>query len=159
MSYIEENLAETGCIFCDSLQADDDLAKLIVTREPHSFVILNLYPYTSGHLMVVPYDHVSSLEMLDPETQAELMHVVSHSIEVLRHVYKAESFNVGINIGEPAGAGVADHIHIHVVPRWPGDTSFMTSTGHARVIPEAVEATYERIRSGWGDVGSRAPEG
>jgi ATP adenylyltransferase len=159
MAYIEESFAEAGCIFCDSLQANDDAAMLIVTREQHSFVILNLYPYTSGHLMVVPYAHVSTLEMLEPETQAELMHVVSHAVEVLRQTYKAESFNIGINIGEPAGAGVADHIHIHVVPRWPGDTSFMTTTGLARVIPEAIEETYKRIRSGWGDVGPRASEG
>jgi ATP adenylyltransferase len=156
MSFIEDNQAVEGCIFCDALQANDDAGNLIVTRGPRTFVILNLYPYTSGHLMVVPYDHVSSLEQLDANTQAELIHGVSHAVEVLRGTYKAESFNVGINIGEPAGAGVADHIHIHVVPRWPGDTSFMTTTGQARVIPEALEATYKRIRSGWEDIGPRS---
>jgi ATP adenylyltransferase len=161
MSYIEGNQADSAadsaddavaqavCIFCGALEENDGPGNLIVHRDERSFVILNLYPYTSGHLMIVPFVHVPSLEYLDADTQAELIHTVSKAIQILRHSYKAESFNVGINIGEPAGAGVADHVHIHVVPRWPGDTSFISTTGNTRVIPEALEATYQRIRLGW----------
>jgi ATP adenylyltransferase len=100
-------------------------------------------------MMVVPYDHVPSIDQLTPQVQAALMQLSAQAVSVLRLVYGAESFNLGVNIGAAAGAGVAEHIHVHIVPRWPGDTSFMATTGETRVIPEALERTYERLRAGW----------
>jgi ATP adenylyltransferase len=111
--------------------------------------MLNLYPYSNGHMMVVPFAHQPSLDDLDDATQAELIKLTSRSISMLRQAYGAEAFNVGINIGEPAGAGVPDHVHVHVVPRWSGDTNFMATTAETRVIPEALERTYERLRAAW----------
>lgn len=138
------------CIFCAALAQPDNEANLIVTRGERVFVMMNRYPYTSGHIMVVPNDHQPSLEMLDRETRVELVEVVSRGIEVLRTIYKPEGFNVGINIGAAAGAGVADHVHVHIVPRWAGDTNFMSALAGTRVLPEALEDTYRRLREGWG---------
>ena len=149
MEYIMRNEPATGCIFCQALQQEDGPANLIVTRGKTAFVILNRYPYTSGHIMVTPYAHRPSLELLDAETRAELMELVSRGLQVMRTVYKPEGFNVGVNIGAAAGAGVADHVHIHVVPRWAGDTNFMSTLAGARVLPEALEDTYCRLREAW----------
>lgn len=149
MAYIESTPSESGCIFCDRLEEEDGPENLILYRGKQSFVILNRYPYTNGHMMVVPYQHVPSLEKLDESTLTELMLLTNQTIAALRLVYYAESFNIGINIGEPAGAGVADHVHIHVVPRWSGDTNFMSTTAGTRVLPEALEQTYTRITAGW----------
>jgi ATP adenylyltransferase len=149
MDYIESTQSDSGCIFCDRLEEDDSPENLILYRGKKSFVILNRYPYTNGHTMVVPYQHVPSLEMLDESTLTELMLLTNQTIRTLRHVYCAESFNIGVNIGVPAGAGVADHVHIHVVPRWSGDTNFMSTTAGTRVLPEALEQTYARIKAGW----------
>ena len=122
---------------------------LILHRGDYAFVILNRYPYTNGHMMVVPFAHQPSLDTLDEKTLSELMQLVSQALAVLREAYGAESFNVGANIGTAAGAGIADHVHMHVLPRWMGDTSFMTTTGEARVIPEALEHTYARLQTIW----------
>jgi ATP adenylyltransferase len=149
MAYIESTPTESECIFCNRLKEEDGPENLIIYRGEHSFVILNRYPYTNGHMMVVPYQHIPSLETLEENTLTELMLLTNQTISALRHVYFAEAFNIGINIGEPAGAGVADHVHIHVVPRWSGDTNFMSSTAGTRVIPEALEQTYARIKAGW----------
>lgn len=115
------------------------------------YIILNRYPYTNGHVMVVPFEHKPSIEELDHETQAELMHLTSQVLQVLRRQYGAENFNIGINVGEAAGAGVVDHVHVHIVPRWTGDTSFMTTTASTRVLPESLEETYEKLRQHWQD--------
>jgi ATP adenylyltransferase len=149
MDYIESPQEDSGCIFCDRIKDEDGPENLILHRGEQSFVILNRYPYTNGHMMVVPYVHVPSLETLDENTLIELMHLTNKAIRTLRHVYSAESFNIGINIGASAGAGVADHVHIHVVPRWSGDTNFMSTTAETRVLPEALEQTYMRIKAGW----------
>ena len=149
MEYIMRNEPTPGCIFCKALQQEDSPANLIVSRGKTAFVILNRYPYTSGHIMVVPNAHQPSLELLDAETRGEMMELVSHSLQVMRAVYKPEGFNVGVNIGAAAGAGVTDHVHIHVVPRWAGDTNFMSTLAGARVLPEALEDTYRRLREGW----------
>lgn len=149
MEYIMRNEAAPGCIFCKALQQEDNLVNLIVTRGKTAFVILNRYPYTSGHIMVVPNAHQPSLELLDAETRGEMMELVSRSLQVMRAVYKPEGFNVGVNIGAAAGAGVTDHVHIHVVPRWAGDTNFMSTLAGARVLPEALEDTYRRLREAW----------
>jgi len=136
-------------LFCKRLSVEDSVENLILHRGTAAFVILNRYPYTNGHMMVVPFEHVPSIEMLDSSVQLELMQLTSDTISVLREVYGAEAFNVGINIGEAAGAGVAAHVHIHIVPRWSGDTNFMATTASTRVLPESLHETYERLRSAW----------
>lgn len=145
MKYVTNAAKETGCIFCNALAKTDSLENLIVMRAERAFVILNKYPYTSGHVMIVPHAHQASLELLDPPTRAEMMELVSHSLVALRKIYQPQGFNVGINIGEAAGAGVPGHVHIHIVPRWAGDTNFMTAIGEVRVLPESLEETYPRI--------------
>lgn len=149
MSYIQNPHKETGCVFCNALSQTDGEANLIVWRGEHAFLILNRYPYTSGHVMVVPFDHQATLHALDAETRAELMEISTLALDVLTSEYHPHGFNMGINIGEAAGAGIADHIHIHIVPRWGGDTNFMSTVGGARVLPEALEATYQRIKKRW----------
>lgn len=149
MEYIEKPQTQEGCIFCNQDEGADGPDNLVLFRRSKSFVILNRFPYTNGHMMIVPYDHVPSLTDLDEDTLGELIILTKDALEVLRQVFGAESFNVGVNIGETAGAGIADHVHIHVVPRWAGDTSFMSTTGSTRVIPESLEETYNRLKSSW----------
>ena len=134
-----------GCLFCVKLQSEDDAAH-IVYRGRLCYVILNRFPYNNGHLMVVPCAHVPSLEDLDAETLAELMALTQLSLRVLREAYNPQGFNVGLNIGQVAGAGVADHVHLHVVPRWGGDTNYMTIVCQTRVIPEWLDEMYARLR-------------
>jgi ATP adenylyltransferase len=148
MKYIQ-NHDEEGCVFCNVQAQPDSPENLIIFRGRRAFVILNRYPYTSGHLMVVPVDHQSSFEDLDAETRAEVMELTTECIQVLRKVYQPEAFNVGANIGAVAGAGIVGHVHMHIVPRWGGDTNFMSSLGQTRVLPEELEETYRRIREGW----------
>ncbi len=148
MKYIQSGKTQ-GCFFCAALLAPDGLENLVVARSAFSFAILNLFPYTSGHLMVVPNQHVAGLELLEPAARADLMELTNKAVQVVRSVYRPEGFNLGINMGEIAGAGVAAHIHVHVVPRWGGDTNFMTATADTRVIPEAIEATYTRLYEAW----------
>ena len=147
MEYIENNDKVDGCVFCNAQIMDDGVENLIAYRGKRAYVILNRYPYTSGHLMVNPYEHSSTLEELDPETRAEMMELTSQCTTVLKNIYKPQGFNVGINMGEAAGAGVPRHVHIHIVPRWKGDTNFMSSVGGTRVLPEALEVTFERIKN------------
>ncbi len=149
MAYIQNHLLEEGCAFCNELAKPDGPDNLIVYRGQRAFVILNRYPYTSGHLMMVPYEHQPSLELLDAQTRAEMMELAVKAVQVLTKEYQAQGFNVGINIGVAAGAGIAEHIHLHVVPRWSGDTNFMSSLGQTRVLPESLEETFQRIKAGW----------
>jgi ATP adenylyltransferase len=125
---------------------EDDARRLVLHRSVHNFVIMNLYPYTSGHLMVVPYAHVGELAAASPEQLSEMMLLARASADVLGEAYRPEGFNVGMNIGVCAGAGVRDHIHLHVVPRWCGDSNFMTSTGETRVLPEDLETGFRRLK-------------
>jgi len=134
-----------NCLFCLKPEETDREAH-ILHRGERCYVILNRFPYNNGHLMVVPFDHAATLMDLDQETAAELMAVVQLSLEVLREAYGPEGFNVGANIGSAAGAGVADHVHMHVVPRWAGDTNYMTTVGRTRVIPEWMNQVYDRLR-------------
>ncbi len=145
MEYVENN-KEDGCVFCNAQEREDSAENLIAYRGKFSYVILNRYPYTSGHLMVNPFEHKANLEDLDSDTRAEMMELTTRCITVLRSVYKPQGFNIGVNVGEAAGAGVVGHIHIHIVPRWQGDTNFMSSVGETRVLPEALEVTYQRVK-------------
>jgi ATP adenylyltransferase len=149
MKYIENHTGQEGCIFCNALARPDNTENLIIKRGVLAFIILNLYPYTSGHIMVAPMAHQPSLEFLDPDSRAEMMELVSQSLVVLKETYRPQAFNVGANIGESAGAGEPGHVHIHVVPRWAGDTNFMSTLGETRVLPEALEDSYKRIKAGF----------
>ena len=151
MKYIESHKKEDGCVFCNAQSMKDSPENLIAFRGSDSYVILNRYPYTSGHLMVIPFDHISTLEGLNPPTRAEMMELTSRCTTVLREVYKTQAFNVGINMGEAAGAGVLGHVHIHIVPRWAGDTNFMSAVGETRVLPEALEDTYKKVSRAFGE--------
>ena len=149
MEYIENNSKDEGCIFCIAQAKEDNAENLIAYRGELAYVILNRYPYTSGHLMVVPFEHKATLEELDPQTRADIMELTTLCMAVLRNVYNPPAFNIGANIGEAAGAGVKEHVHIHVVPRWAGDTNFMSVLGESRVLPELLADTYERIKKGF----------
>ncbi len=146
MTYIEGSKKEDGCVFCNAQAKPDDAENLIAFRAKFSYVILNRFPYTSGHLMVIPFKHVATIEELDSVTRAEMMELTSRCTTELRNIYKPQGFNVGINMGEAAGAGVLGHVHIHIVPRWAGDTNFMSAIGETRVLPESLEQTYERVK-------------
>jgi len=152
MEYIMQHEPVSDCIFCSALARQDGPDNLIVARTQLGFVIMNRFPYTSGHIMVVPNAHQPSLELLDAETRSELMELVSHGIQVLRTIYTPEGFNVGVNIGTAAGAGITDHVHMHVVPRWAGDTNFMSAVAATRVLPEALEDTYMRVQAAWNKI-------
>lgn len=150
MTYITNSEKQyEGCVFCVEPRQPDSPQNLIIHRGRLAYVILNRYPYTSGHLMIVPYQHCSALEDLEPGTRAELMELAAQAVQTLTAEYHPQGFNLGMNIGEIAGAGIADHIHLHIVPRWGGDTSFMTTTGGTRVLPESLEDTFERLRTRW----------
>lgn len=150
MTYIESNTKKDGCVFCSAQAKADSAENLIAFRGNLAYVILNRYPYTSGHLMVVPFEHKPNLEELHSEIRAEIMELTARCMTVLREIYKPQGFNMGANIGEAAGAGVLGHVHIHVVPRWAGDTNFMSTLGETRVLPEALEDTYKRVRDAFG---------
>ena len=147
MEYIENHDKEEGCVFCNAQAMDDSAENLIAFRGERAFVILNRYPYTSGHLMVIPFVHKPNLEELDSATRAEMIELTSRCTTALKNIYHPQGFNVGVNIGEAAGAGVKEHVHIHIVPRWKGDTNFMSTVGETRVLPEELESTYERVRN------------
>jgi len=136
------------CTFCRiGRNSEQDAANFVLHRAEHAFVVLNLYPYITGHLMVVPYLHTSEFDSLAKEISDELMDLAKHAQTALREVYSPSGFNLGMNLGSAAGAGIADHLHIHLLPRWSGDTNFMTTVGESRVIPEALEHTYSKLRA------------
>jgi ATP adenylyltransferase len=149
MTYIQNQKNEAGCVFCDELARPDGPGNLILHRAEYNCVILNRYPYTSGHAMVVPYEHCSEIEELDTAIRAEMMELTTRVIEVIKKEYQAQGFNVGLNIGEAAGAGISEHLHFHIVPRWKGDTNFMSTLGQTRVLPETLEDSYKRIKKAW----------
>ncbi len=149
MEYIENHGKEDGCVFCKAQALQDGPANLIVHRGKFSYVILNRYPYTSGHVMVVPFRHKPDLESLSAEERSEMMELTALATGVLRRLYQTEAFNIGMNLGEAAGAGIKEHVHIHIVPRWVGDTHFMSTLAETRVLPESLEATWERVKAGF----------
>jgi ATP adenylyltransferase len=134
-----------GCILCDKPGAGNDAAHFILYRAKENYIMLNGYPYNPGHLLIVPYRHVASLEELTSKERHEHIEVISRSIEVLKKVFKPAGFNMGMNIGNVGGAGINDHVHSHVVPRWQGDNNFMPIIGDTRVVPQALEDTYKQL--------------
>jgi ATP adenylyltransferase len=144
--YVQRDKPNQACVFCRVASAGQDEDNLVVYRGQSNFVILNLYPYSTGHLMVVPYEHVDSLQEASRETLAEMMLLVQQSQGHLLEIYHAPGFNLGMNLGESAGAGIAEHIHMHVLPRWPGDTSFITTVAETRVLPEDLKITWRKVR-------------
>jgi ATP adenylyltransferase len=143
--YLRSAGPSDDCIFCAILAEQRDAKHYVLLRGEYNFVLLNLYPYTSGHLMVAPYEHVASLGDARPETLAEMMTLARRCELALRSVYRPGGINIGMNLGECAGAGVAGHIHMHLLPRWVGDANFITVVGETRVLPESLETTYERL--------------
>lgn len=147
MAYMnQEKTGEDGCLFCRVEEAGDDAANLIVQRTEHAFLMLNAFPYTSGHLMAVPNRHTADFVSLSPAEALALTTLVQHGIRALEAVYKPQGFNVGINLGVAAGAGIADHLHVHIVPRWVGDTNFMAAVGDTRVIPDSLDDTWRKVK-------------
>jgi ATP adenylyltransferase len=134
-----------GCLFCSLPSEGRDRDNLILHRRGQTYVIMNRYPYNNGHLMVVPYFHTPSFEGLSREALGEMMELTRYSVDCLSMAFRPEGFNIGINIGKVAGAGIEEHLHIHIVPRWAGDASFMTITGEVRVIPEHVMDTFDKL--------------
>jgi ATP adenylyltransferase len=136
---------QSECIFCDAVARNQDAETLIVHRAEQCFVILNRFPYTSGHVMIVPYAHVAELHLCEAGTLGEIMDLAQRVEKVFRDDYKPDGMNLGMNLGRAAGAGVAGHLHLHMLPRWIGDSNFMTVTGETRVHPEELKTTYERL--------------
>ena len=135
------------CVFCLlAAHPEDDEKNFVLHRGEHAFVVLNLYPYISGHLMVVPYLHTSEFDSTPKEITDELMDLTKRSQTALREVYAPAGFNMGMNLGHAAGAGIVDHLHLHLLPRWSGDTNFMTTVGESRVLPEDLPTTYSKLR-------------
>ena len=145
IEYIQMEKPE-GCILCDKPKQTDDVANYILYRGGKNFVIMNSYPYNPGHLMVAPYRHVANLEKLNDEERHEHFNMVSQSVRLLKEIFNPTGFNIGMNIGRVAGAGIDDHIHTHIVPRWQGDTNFMPVIADVRVMPEALAETHEKLK-------------
>ena len=144
--YVSQAIPEETCLFCRIAASADDQANHVVLRSQRNFVLLNRYPYTSGHLMIAPYAHVATLEDSDPAALEEMMRLAQRAEKALRAIYRPGGVNIGINIGKAAGAGVANHIHMHVLPRWPGDVNFMTTVGETRVLPEELDDTWAKLK-------------
>ena len=135
-----------SCVFCALPARDDDEGSFILHRAQHNFVVLNIYPYTSGHLMIVPFVHTAAFDALDVATSNELMDLSKRAVRLLEETYHPHGFNLGMNLGKAAGAGVTNHLHMHILPRWSGDANFMSTVGETRVIPETLRMTYEKLR-------------
>mgnify|MGYP003973423773 CR=1 FL=1 len=154
MEYIDgiEMDKKEVCIFCEKPAENEDEKNFIVYRGKTCFIILNKYPYNNGHLMVVPYKHTSELADLDSETKLELMNLIELTMKAIRNVMRPDGFNVGINFGRTAGAGITSHLHIHIVPRWNGDTNFMPIIGSAKIISEALADTYKKLKNAFENI-------
>jgi ATP adenylyltransferase len=152
MAYIENiDKEENDCIFCTKAAEERDDENFIVCREENCFVLLNAYPYTNGHLLIAPYRHTGDLTSLSAEEAQGLMCAAARVVKALKQAMHPEGFNIGMNLGRPAGAGIADHLHLHIVPRWSGDTNFMSVCSDAKVIPEALSVTLVKIRAALGE--------
>ena len=143
--YIMSPEGDSGCIFCNALNVQNDRDAYILYRGKHSFVIMNIYPYNNGHLMIVPYMHTGEIEELSKDTYAEMFNLVQISVKVLKKVYNPDGFNMGMNIGRVAGAGIKDHVHMHIVPRWNGDTNFMPVLGETKILSIDMNEVYDKL--------------
>jgi ATP adenylyltransferase len=143
--YVKEASKMTECIFCKAINIKEDRDALILSRREHNFIILNRYPYTPGHLMIAPFKHIDSIDKADKDATDEMTDLLKFSIKILREHYRPHGFNTGMNIGRSAGAGVADHYHLHVIPRWTGDSNFMPLIGKTKVVIEGVDSSYEKL--------------
>lgn len=144
IKYIEEE--KEGCIFCDKVKEKKDKKNYILYRGRKSFIMMNLFPYNSGHLMIAPYRHIGNLEKLENEEMQDMIHLTKKSILVIKKSLNPQGFNLGMNLGKIAGAGIDEHLHLHIVPRWAGDTNFMPLLGDIKVLPEHLDATYNRLK-------------
>ncbi len=144
--YISSINSADQCVFCIKSSTEDDESRLILFRGEVTFVILNRFPYTSGHLLITPYQHISDFSDCSSGQMSEMMELAQRSKSAIEQVYHPDGFNLGMNMGKCAGAGVAHHIHLHLVPRWIGDANFMTIIGESRVLPESLEATYQKLK-------------
>lgn len=151
MAYILKKTREKGCVFCKAFRARNDRKRFVLLRGETSFVVMNLYPYNSGHVMVVPNRHVAALGDLAATEKAELWSLSERVIQALQTTMKPHGFNLGLNIGKAAGAGIADHLHLHLVPRWEGDTNFTTVLFDVKVVPEALLHTYDKLKQALGE--------
>ena len=147
LAFIEQADHDTGCIFCEKPALRQDRQAYIVYRGRHAFVMLNIYPYNNGHLLVAPYQHIARLEDLPAAVLLDLMRLVQRAIKAIRRAYAPEGFNIGINQGRVAGAGIEHHVHLHIVPRWSADTNFMPLLGETRVLPQHLRASYVRLKA------------
>ena len=145
-TYVAKADSATGCLFCDALKAGDDRKVGIVHRAAQCFIMLNAFPYTNGHVMIAPHSHVDTLHKLESAAANEMMALAQRVERALMELYRPDGVNVGMNIGKAAGAGVAGHIHLHVLPRWIADSNFMTVVGETRVLPETLDTTWERLK-------------
>lgn len=143
--YVRNVFKMKECIFCEAIKSSDDRKALILFRGTHNFIVLNKYPYTPGHLMIAPYRHLARLEDVPSEITNEMMELLKISLRILRQVYRPQGFNVGMNLGQCAGAGVAYHYHLHVIPRWSGDANFMPLIAQTKVVMEDLETTFNRL--------------
>ncbi len=146
IGYILSNKKEEGCVFCNAYNSENDEEKLVLYRSKYAFIIMNLYPYNAGHIMVVPNRHLDSPLKLKEEEQLDMFKLVNKGIDAISKVMKPDGFNLGMNLGRVAGAGIDDHIHIHIVPRWSGDTNFMSTVSDTKVISEALKETYFKLK-------------
>jgi ATP adenylyltransferase len=152
MAYLEVT-PPAGCLFCTKPSETDDAAALILLRGTHAFIMLNAFPYNNGHLMIAPYRHTAEVESLTPDESREIMALWQRSLGILKRAYAPDGFNVGMNLGRVAGAGIADHLHLHIVPRWNGDTNFMPVVADTKVLPDSLQNTYTRLRAAIADNG------
>ena len=151
-SYVTNSRPDNGCIFCPNQAGRDDRERLILTRSDHSLMMLNRYPYSGGHLMVAPFRHTAEMDDLSDAELLDLMQLLRKGRALLRRVANPDGFNLGVNLGRAAGAGVEEHLHMHIVPRWNGDCNFMTVVGDVRVIPEGLTAAYDRLSAAFAEV-------
>jgi ATP adenylyltransferase len=146
MSYVEGERQPAGCLFCTAVATGDDARAGILLRGPSAFLMLNAFPYASGHLMVVPVRHVASIEELSDAESLDVMRVCQRALSAIRTVYRPDGFNLGVNLGRAAGAGIEGHVHLHIVPRWAGDTNFLPVVASVKVMPEGLDETYRRLQ-------------
>lgn len=150
-AYIKAEKDYSRCVFCDAASATNDEDALVVYRADLNFILLNRYPYTNGHLMIAPYVHASRLQALDEAVTSQMMNLARVAEAVLQKVYEPHGMNIGLNLGEAAGAGIEQHLHLHALPRWKGDANFMTSIGDTRIVPEAMGDTFKKLRAGFAE--------